>query len=839
MNPIRTQTAVLCLFAATALADTTITVSTNVVQADVQRLGLNIAMINYYDSGQVMKELLFNNPGFEGLLFSSVIQLGSGTATSAIESMPFVGWTNGYWTGASYEFIYGAARGRTGTIVNCIHPSSPGGVTNGMTYLFDGAGVAPANGDWMILRKTVFGDAGSGGQAYQGWSFNVTNGGRVASEQVDLPTNTLGRQCVRLAATNATEQATLTGTFDSWRTAKFVMLNGQFRLAFKAKGAGGANQLFVSLRRGTTPHYINQTIQLTNDWRDYTIAFTAAETATNAQPVLLQFSPVNQSAALLDDVSLRQTNSDPANVSEFRDPVMNTIRDIRAGYLRSPAWQHFGDSLDNALAPPFARLRTEYGAYATTRVNIQLGLHEFLQVCETAGAFPWFTTPTVLSTNEMASLMEYLGGPTNTPYGARRAALGHPQPWTEVFRRLIIEFGNESWNPVFRGGALFDVYAFGARGQELFGIAKASPYHDPAKFTFMLGEQAVSPWRATRVHDASTNHDSMCFAPYMLSRLDHYATLEEIYASLYAEPEWWCSPAGFLRQHYTNQLASARPVPLAIYEFNLNVPEGTPPQSACDAYQATIGGAMAVAHMTLLMIRELGIRDIGMFSLPGFEAPGSGRTNALWSFVHDMGVTDRKRPQYLAWKMENEVLAGDMIATAHTGDNPTWGVTNLNRISLTNAHELQSYAFATRTNRAVVLFNLSRTTARSVNFAGALAPTGTVRMQRLASPNITDHNEASNVVAIAHSTLTGFDPQQSFSLPPFSMTVLQWAGPYISSVGADNGGQFNVTWPLEGAWTLEASTNVNGGGWVPVASGTNSFTLPVGPEPARFFRVVR
>jgi hypothetical protein len=166
-------------------------------------------------------------------------------------------------------------------------------------------------------------------------------------------------------------------------------------------------------------------------------------------------------------------------------------------------------------------------------------------------------------------------------------------------------------------------------------------------------------------------------------------------------------------------------------------------------------------------------------------------------------------------------------------------VTNLNRISYTNAHELHSYAFATRTNRAVVLFNLSRTTARSVNFAGALAPTGTVRMQRLSSPNITDHNEASNVVAIAYSTLGGFDPQQSFSLPPFSMTVLQWAGPYISSVGADAGGQFNVTWPLEGAWTLEATTNVNSGGWTPVASGTNSFTLPVGPEPARFFRVVR
>jgi hypothetical protein len=55
------------LAAGAALADTTITIQTNVVTPGVRRLGLNIAMINYYDSGQLMKELLFNNPGFEGL----------------------------------------------------------------------------------------------------------------------------------------------------------------------------------------------------------------------------------------------------------------------------------------------------------------------------------------------------------------------------------------------------------------------------------------------------------------------------------------------------------------------------------------------------------------------------------------------------------------------------------------------------------------------------------------------------------------------------------------------------------------------------------------------------
>lgn len=827
----------LSLLALSADAQTTITLTTNVVTPAVRRLGLNIAMINYYDSGQLMKELLFNNPGFEGLLFQSVIQIGTGTTTEVVESMPFTSWPSGFWNGASYEFIYGAARGRTGTIANCMNPRDPGANTNGMLYAFADSGITPSNGDWMIVRKSTTGDSGWGGNAYQGWSINTTNDGTVTSELVDLATNTLGQQCVRLTATNTGAQATLTGVFDAWRTAKFVMLNGQYRLAFKAKGVGGARQMLVSLRRGTNPYFINQTLQLTNDWRDYTLSFSAAETSDAPAFVSLQFSAVNQSALLLDDVSLRQTNSNPANTSEFRDPVLAAINELRPGFLRYPAWQHFGDSLDNLLTPPFARRRSEYNAYATSRVNLQLGLHEFLLACEASGSQPWYTTPIVFTTNEMAQFMEYLGGPTNTPYGARRAALGHPQPWTEVFTTIYVEFANESWNPGYRGGALFDVNAFGARGNELFGAGKASPYYHPQQFQFVLGEQAVSPWRAIRVHNASTNHDLMCFAPYMLSRLDTYATQEDIYAPLYAEPEWWCQPGGILYQHYTNYQTSTRPIPMAIYEFNLNIPEGNPSQAACDSYQATIGGALAVAHMTLQMIREQHVRDLGLFSLSGYESPTSGHTNALWSLVHDMGVTDRKRPQFLAAKMQNEILAGDMLGTVHSGADPVWTVTNLNRISYTNAHELHSYAFTSPTNRALVLFNLSRSNAAPVNFAGILAPTGTVRMQRLTSDHITDHNELSNTVAIAYSTLTGFDPAQPFSLPPFSMTVLQWAVPAIQSAYPDGAGLLHLLGP-EGTYVLEAALDMNGP-WDAVATVTNQAAIPLGTEPARYFRLAR
>ena len=41
--------------------------------------------------------------------------------------------------------------------------------------------------------------------------------------------------------------------------------------------------------------------------------------------------------------------------------------------------------------------------------------------------------------SEMAQFMEYLGAPADVGYGRRRAELGHPQPWTEVFDHIHVE----------------------------------------------------------------------------------------------------------------------------------------------------------------------------------------------------------------------------------------------------------------------------------------------------------------------------------------------------------------------------------------------------------------
>ena len=50
----------------------------------------------------------------------------------------------------------------------------------------------------------------------------------------------------------------------------------------------------------------------------------------------------------------------------------------------------------------------------------------------------------------------------------------------------------------------------------------------------------------------------------------------------------------------------------------------------------------------------------------------------LWSVVRDLGVTGRKRPQYLAVQLANEAIAGDAVQVVQSGDNPTWNQPAIN-----------------------------------------------------------------------------------------------------------------------------------------------------------------
>jgi hypothetical protein len=739
--------------AAGASAQTTnIAVGTTVLQPSVKRLGINLSFQTFYDSGQMTQNLISRNPGFEGEIYQSTIRCAIGTAYSCTDDDPYSAWPNGFWNGATVEFFYGNAAGRIDTVSSF---KGPVGAIGG-TYTFAGSGAVPALGDYMILRKTVPGNAAAG------WWTTASGSGSVTTNSSDLPPGTAGAQTVSVNAPGANDSATLSAYFDSTAGKSFVAMNGTYQLSFKAKGTGGSNSISLLLQRSGLSPYLNQIVKLTSSWATYNITFNASETGSVIGTVGVTFATKGADSFYMDDVSLTPLNSDPSNTTAFRDPVVNALKTLSPGVLRFWANQ-LGDTHDNLIASQYARQRSGFSAWTTEQDDISYGLPEFLHLCETIGAEPWIVVPTTFSTTEAANLIEFLNGSTSTTYGAKRAAAGHSASYASSFAKIHLEFGNEAWNGGFKGGSIEYSAPYGQRAQTIFGAMRSNGSYSASAFDLVLGGQAIWPARNQDIQNNCNNNDAFALAPYMMNTVDSYSANEDLYGSTFAEPEAFFSTSGSAEgvssglelQNIQAINSSSHPVPLALYEMNLSTLAGAITQSSLNTYAPSLGAGLAVVDSMLQHMRQ-GVLVQNLFALPQYEfvRPDS-KTVPLWGSVVDMGVTDRRRPQFLATQLANAAIGtnASMLQTVHSGADPTWNQPLVNSVQLNGAHYLQSFAFSSGSLRSLIVFNLQRTSSLPVTFVGANAPFGTVTMQQLTSGSPSDTNETSSVVNISTQSL--------------------------------------------------------------------------------------
>lgn len=769
-----TRLALLALaFANSPGQSTNIAIGPTVLHPSVKRFGINLSNETYYDAGQMTKSLVFRNPGFEGEIYQSTIRCASGSAVMCADDDQWSAWPTGFWNGAKFEIFYGAAKGRTGTI----RAYAAGSEGSGGVFTFSDSGVAPSMGDYMIVRMTVPGNAAAG------WWTSASPNSSISTNFSDLPPGTAGHQTVAVNAPAEADSASLTSYFDRAAGRSFVLLNGTFQLSFMAKGNGGSNAIALHLERIGLATYLNQTVKLTNSWANYRFSFNAAESGAALNAVSLSFNTVGQDSFLLDDVSLVQTNSDSSNITAFRDPVVSTLKTLSPGVLRFWAGQS-GDTLDNLIADPYARQRAGYSAFYTSQDDISYGLQEFLQLCESVGAEPWFVIPVTFSTTDASHLIEYLAGSSATPYGAKRAARGHADPWVRSFAKIHLEFGNEAWNGSFKGGTIEYPEPYGLRAQTMFGAIRRSPAYRPSEFDLVLGGQAASPGRNREIQNHCNNNDSFAVAPYMMNTVDSFSTNEVLFGSTFAEAEAFISAngaaegvtGGLMTLNQQAVRGSSHPVPLVIYEMNLSTLSGAITQAALNSYVSSLGAGIAVADAMLQQMRE-GVLTQNLWNLSQYNFVRPDRSTAyLWGAVVDMGVTNQRRPQFLALQLANQAIGSNaaMLKTVHSGVDPTWDQPLLNTVQLAGAHYLQSFAFASGSHHSLVVFNLHRTDTLPVTFSGVNAPSGTVQMQELWSERPTDNNEVSAKVHITTTDLRSFDSKSGLSLPPVSMTVLYW-----------------------------------------------------------------
>ena len=413
------------------------------------------------------------------------------------------------------------------------------------------------------------------------------------------------------------------------------------------------------------------------------------------------------------------------------------------------------------------------------------GLHQMYELCEHISAEPWYCLPGTLSQAEMRDFMEYLGGSRETKYGRLRAELGQPKPWTQVFRRIHVEFGNEAWNnagPYQIGGFNGPDY-----WKDLIATAKKSPYYKPG-VVFHAAGQAAWAGRNQGIMKDCPNADRVGVAPYILHPLDQsdmkrLDTEAKFFRWAFAWPiRRSRNAAGAMFQNH--QYAKSAGIELSVYEMNHHTTHGDAPLGPRNRLVTSIGGGLNVATNMLMMLKEHHMRTQCLFSLVQHGYKAEAGVVRLWGTALNMRKgRHRYRPTFLACAAANKVMGGDLVRTVHGGADPKFSATGVfsKRAGAETVGDLPvvwSYAFADGPRRGLIVINLDTTTARpiAVRFQGNAAG-GAAQSWRLSAEKITDNNEFEQPVPrvkLTQTKLDGFQSPTALTLRPFSMLVLKW-----------------------------------------------------------------
>jgi len=442
--------------AQTSSATATPTVALNdssILRSNTKRAGLNLGSINYYDNGQLLKNLIgVLNPGFEPMISQQIwVVTSPGTASSFTDPDIYDPVPANYWTGATFTVIAsqsgGAELGCTGTIASNTGPNYPSESNKSPVFTMSKACPAAFNtGDIVVLSKTESSTPESSWENNQaGYWSSVSGGGKLLSDNTDL-CSTCGKQALQLNAAAVGSSAMVNAYFDTATTQNlFVLMNGTYQLSFWAKAASGSPTLTSSASRPSAGGFNcgSFTPSLTSTWTQYTFTCKASETQAATIPGTAQVNfSVKGGAVDLDNVSFSKIGN-VSNTAVFRDEVITALQSYfslssggNTGVLRDWLGQN-GETMDNWSQPSYAHGPTVGGAGYFTGPNgmgsVQLSLEDYLEICELLHVEPYLEVPVTFTTQDAAGLIEFLAGPSSTKYGARRASMGQASPWTSVF----------------------------------------------------------------------------------------------------------------------------------------------------------------------------------------------------------------------------------------------------------------------------------------------------------------------------------------------------------------------------------------------------------------------
>lgn len=234
-------------------------------------------------------------------------------------------------------------------------------------------------------------------------------------------------------------------------------------------------------------------------------------------------------AADVDFVSLFPQDTWKGRPGGLREDMVQVLADMQPGFFRFPGGCIVEGSVlahrypwKSTLGPieerPVLVNRWNYEfAHRPTPDYYQsfgLGFFEYFQLCEDLGAEPLpivncgmacqFNSGELAPLDELGpyiqdalDLIEFANGPVDSPWGAKRAAMGHPAP----FNLKMLGIGNEQWGPQYIERYARFAEALKQRHPEIALVSGSGPSPEDERFKFLWSQ--LRPMNADIVDEHS------------------------------------------------------------------------------------------------------------------------------------------------------------------------------------------------------------------------------------------------------------------------------------------------------------------------------------------------
>jgi hypothetical protein len=595
-------------------------VDANAAQENSLRIGVNLGSASWWGENQYFQNII-PQPGFEGAVDRTLIIVGKYDDKGFYDEHG-PSYPEGYWNGATYDIRSGNSAGKSGKVQSSFKSGE-----NGLAYYIV-EGDVPVLAPKDVIVVTKFRDD----EKLVGWWIAKESEGFIHPDTKEKSPMSKGRRSALLDPPRGSE-AKLISYVDAIgkRAGKLLLIEGKWKLSFWAKAANDGTQIKVYFARmNGTPPFLEKNITLTTDWREYTEDFVAKD---EGAPEIVQLAFTAQRKLWMDDVWLGQAGKDN---EAFREDVVTVLKQLNPSFLRN--WQdQLSDTFENQIAVPSARRNVMNHVSGGTSDGYLYSLPEFLQLCDIVDTNPWIIIPTTFSDRELKDFGLFL---------KEHASLAR-------FSHVILEFGNENWNWIFRYGGLPYPEVHGKVAERAFKIIKQE-IGTSANIDYAVNGQHENPWLSEQYSIYTPSADMMSIAPYFLHKLNASENSLEVVTKLLTEDD------ADTKELVKRMQGSGKK--LSYYEINFHATGGSASGSERNAIVAgAVSGTTLVQRLLKGMF--LNFSPQMAFAFGGFDFQlANGEFVKLWGITRDLSPHLRLRPTGLGVEMLNKVIQGSIHA---------------------------------------------------------------------------------------------------------------------------------------------------------------------------------